>query len=813
MGERPPVAETIDWFEDQSYAGSIVDHRVVEGQGATTADLSIDSPVAIALNQVGIPELYQHQTEAIEAVRDDDNVVVATPTASGKTLTYVVPALERAVDHSGKTLYIAPTQALINDQEDTFEEFASELGFGETVRIGVQTGETSTPDRRHIKQTQPDVLMMTLDQIHYSLLPYAHSTSNWRWLFQQLETVVIDEVHRYRGVFGSHAALIFRRLNRLCESYDASPQYICASATIGNPVEHSARVTGRPESSFSLVDDDQSASGDRHWTLWNPALKKSAATDGGQNATTDSPTSDSTGVDDAPDSPTVPETGGGERRSHHSLSVELFADLVTKGYQTLVFTKAKQGCEQYVSWADQKLRSRNRHDLADAVHAYHASLNDDRRRELEADLRNGEVRGVWSTNALELGIDIGTLDVVILDGYPGTTMNTFQRAGRAGRGEDGCLVVLVASSDPLDQYALQEPDELFEGGAEDAALNPNNKAILPDHVVCAADEQYLTPDDETHFGEELSDVVRAAEEQGRLRRAETTQVKWAPNEDNPQWDTGIRSIDDREIKLIDRGRDKQLATLDYAAALRDAHPDAIYNHRKQAYKVVDLDLETDRAELESLDSNEYTRPLRDKEVTINQTERSRTLSLGGAELDAHLSEMTVLDRVTGYMHYSHPSDDAPSQKSLDEQLPPHRIETMGMHFTIPPGIEQAMLAQTDDQDQYLSALHAIEHALISLYPTAILCDRGDIGGLSTVSHAQTPTGTVFVHDAHPGGAGLTRQAFESLNGLLYETLELIRGCNCESGCPSCIHSPQCGNANKLLDKSLAIDLLERLLEQ
>ncbi|SEA39852.1 Helicase conserved C-terminal domain-containing protein [Haloplanus vescus] len=845
----PPVSDTLSWITDRGYyADQTVHYRVVGSQEAVTRDLEVAPPVASALSAQDIDHLYAHQVNAIDAVRAHENAVVATPTASGKTLTYVLPALERAIDHQGKTLYIAPYRALINDQEETFRTMASNLGFDASASVGVQTGDVSTRRRKELRQSQPDVLLITLDQLHYSLLPYAHSPRHWRWLFQQLETVAIDEIHMYRGVFGSHASLIFRRLNRLCEHYGANPDYICCSATIGNPIEHAAEVTGQPIDSYTLIDEDTSSSGDRHYVFWNPPLKDDAirdeprdieadrppeaalrdqqtTTDGGNSQTksdthetsptsTPDPSTETNGeTAESPFSISDPvDVGGGERRSNHAESVRLLADLVGKGYQTLVFTESRQGAEQNAEWTDAILRKRGQRELADDVYAYHAGLDDDRRQELEAKLRGGDAMGVWSTNALELGIDIGALDVVLLDGYPGTRMQTFQRAGRAGRGNNECLIFLIGSDNPLDQHALGNPDDLFDGGAERAAVNPANDEILPDHVVCAAADHYLSPADESHFGDALPDVITTAEEAGRLERTDEQQVRWSATDSNVQWNTDIRDIDTREIDLLDRHRDEHLVSLEYTAAVRDAHPESIYVHQKQKYRVKELDLNADTAWLESTSTNEITKAIREKEVALQDTITTETLALDGGELRATLSKMTVKEVVTGYLHFEYPDDDNPVEKSFEDPLPPSELRTTGFHLSIPDSVENRLLSRVDDDEEYLGALHAIEHTLISLLPMEVLCDRRDIGGLSILSHPQTVNGTIFVHDGYTGGAGLTRTAFESLGELLAQVRETIKMCSCDGGCPSCIHSPHCGNANRLLEKEWAILLLDELLE-
>lgn len=844
----PPVSEFLSLLPERGYyAGQPVHHRVVDGTDATTRELQVPAPVRSALALQDIDALYAHQVEAIEAIRAQTNAVVATPTASGKTLSYVLPALERAIDHSGKTLYIAPYRALINDQEETFQSFADSLGFDATVSVGVQTGEVSKSRRRALKRSQPDVLLVTLDQLHLSLIPYAHSPRHWRWLFQQLETVVIDEIHMYRGVFGSHAALIFRRLNRLCEHYGTDPDYVCCSATIGNPVDHASAVTGQPAASYTLVDRDTSSSGDCHYLFWNPPLKGDsdsgddsdrppesalktqqavtgdvgsqpsvgtepppAETAGADAGTTGADTRESAETRDGPLGITTPvDVGGGERRSNHTACVRLLADLVEEGYQTLVFTDSRQGAEQNAERTDTMLRKRGQHEVAEEVFAYHAALDDTRRRDLESQLRAGEARGVWCTDALELGIDIGTLDAVILDGYPGTRMQTFQRAGRAGRGDSECLVVLVGSDNPLDQHALGNPAYLFDGDAERAAVNPANDELLPDHVVCAADEHYLSPADEAHFGDALPEVITAATDNGRLTRTDEQQVRWQTPEADVQWETAIRDIDGRAIDLVDRLQGEHLASLEYGSAVRDAHPNSIYVHQKQKYRVEELDLQSDVAWVSATSTSEMTTAIRDKEITLDEPLTTQTLDLDGADVQATLSSMSVTESVTGYLHFDYP-DDAPTEHKFEEPLPPSELRTTGLYLTIPERIEQQLLARMT-AEVYLGALHAVEHTLISLLPMAVLCDRRDIGGLSTVTHPETKTGTIFVHDGFTGGAGLTRAAFESLADLLQRVRETITSCDCTEGCPSCIHSPHCGNANRLLDKAAAVSLLETLL--
>lgn len=810
------MEQTIEWLKDRPYyEGQIVHQERIPGMTAQTTAVDLEDHVETALERRDIDQLFQHQVDALEATRRGDHVVLATPTASGKSLAYTVPALERALDHGGKTLYVAPMKALINDQAETLSAFAADLDVEMDVDVATYTGDTSTQERHKIWARQPDVLLTTPDMLHKSFLPYAKSPKHWRWLFQDLDTIVVDEVHEFRGIFGSHVSLVFRRLSRLAEYYDSQPQYICCSATIGNPVEHAAAVTGKANHQFTLIDDDTSATGPRNWIFWNPPLREDE-----QDKTEITAVTESSGSKrNEPDQPANPpievprhnEIIGGERQSQHPETVRLFCDLVQRGYQTLVFTRARQGTEQYANWCDSKLRSRGEHDLAEQITAYHSALPDKRRTMIEESLRDGSTRGVWSTNALELGIDIGSLDAVLLDGHPGTSMSTFQRAGRAGRGQNPSLVVLVGSPNPLDQYCMANPDILFDGEPEQAAVNPENTAIIDDHVCCAAQELFLRPDDKSYFGDQLPSTVASLDE-GKLERFSSRNgLRWKyTGADSPQHTMDIRSIDDRQIDLYDGLRDEKLTSLPFGDALRDAHPGAIYHHQKETYRVTEADFDADHVLLESVNTMGYTRPLTEKRITVEEDLETRTLP--SHDVTVSFADMIVSEETTGYMRYDHPADEDGVERTFEEPLPERTVRTRGLYFPIPPQLEQNMEMASDAEDAVLAGIHALEHALISLFPLEILCARRDVGGLSTDYHDHTGWSTIFVHDGHPGGVGLTKEVFEKLETMLKRTLEMIRSCPCEEGCPSCVHSPQCGNANRSLNKRLAIRLLEQLLK-
>ena len=769
--------ETVDWLRDRPYyEGQVRAHEVHPGNDASFRDVDLDPRLESALSSRGIERLYAHQAEAIEAVEAGDDVVLSTKTASGKSLAYTVPAFQRAMDDRATTLYLAPQVALINDQTETLSSLADELGFASGVDVAQYTGRQSRGEKEAIRERQPTVLCCTPDMLHYGLLPHARRL--WDWFFQRLETVVVDEVHEYRGVFGSHVSLVFRRLARICAEFGADPEFVCCSATIGNPTSHAATVTGSAAENFHPVDTDESASGPTHWLLWNPPeYSDDGWGDGGV---------------------------GGRRRSSHTETERLFCDLVSRGLQTLVFTTARQTAERYASKSARTLRSRGETALADGVVAYQAALSDDRRREVESGLRSGDVRGVWSTNALELGVDIGGLDAVILDGYPGTRMAARQQAGRAGRGTDPSLVVFVAGEDQLDQYLMANPGAFFEGDPEKAVTNPENERLLPDHVRSAADESWLRPADERQFGDRFPSVVGDLTEEGALSRRETDDgVRWLHNGGGPQYDTSLRSVGDRQVRL--RGPDGEtLAELPFDDALRDAHPGAIYHHQGRSYEVTDLDLRTDVAQLQSTWADYFTRVLHDKTITVERDIDSQSLSTR-EDVTVHFAAVEMRKQITGFQRFDASSGESMGTEELD--LPETGLRTRALYFGLPDDVS-ATLERGGDLP---GAIHGAEHAMISMFPTTVLCDRRDVGGLSTPLYPRTDAPTIFVYDGYPGGVALARTGYSDVENLMRTTLSMLEACPCEGGCPGCVQSPHCGNANDPLDKGLAIELLDGLL--
>jgi DEAD/DEAH box helicase domain-containing protein len=786
------VRSTVAWLRDQSsYDGQLRTHEVLpRGEATFGTRLTLESRLERALDGHGVDQLYEHQTRSVEAIREGRNVVLSTPTASGKSLAYTVPAFERAMGATahdpaaaaraddgttrGTTLYVAPQVALINDQEETLSELAEALGFGSGVQVAQYTGRQSRAEKADIRERQPTVLLVTPDMLHYGILPHAHRL--WDWFFERLSTVVLDEVHAYRGVFGSHVSLVMRRLGRVAERFGADPEYVCCSATIRNPVEHAATVTAQPAESFVAVSEDTSATGPRHWLFWNPPEHEG-------------------------------DEGTGRRRSSHTESKRLFVDLLERGYQTVVFCRSRQTCERYAADSADELRRRGAHEVARNVGAYQAALTNERRAEIEAGLQSGEMRGVWSTNALELGVDIGGLDCVILDGYPGTRMSAFQQAGRAGRGTDPALVVLVGGEDQLDQYFMRHPDAFFDGEPERAVTNPENDQLAPGHVLSAANENWLSTDDERWFGESFPDTVAHLESSGDLQRRSTADgTRWT-TDGAPQQDVNLRTIDDRSVELLDIRRDEVVARLPFEDALRDAHRGAIYHHQGRKYEVRELDLDSRVAELEPTWADYYTKTLHDKTITVERDLTEKRLATR-EDVPVRFAEVTMRKQITGFERRDAKSGATLGEAELD--VPETSLRTKGLYFTVPEDVEFAMRENGTDSE-FNGGIHAAEHGMISMFPTTVLCDRRDVGGLSTPMHPHTGVSTIFVYDGYPGGVGLARSGYEEIESLMDVTWSMMRECRCESGCPACVQSPHCGNANDPLDKRLAVQLLDAIL--
>jgi DEAD/DEAH box helicase domain-containing protein len=739
-------------------AGRLVHREDLPARAACFAETSLPlhDEVTARLAARGFDQLYVHQAAAIDRLRDGTSVVIATGTASGKSLCYQVPILESVVSESRDTaLLVFPTKALAQDQ---LRSLRSWLVPG--LRAVTYDGDTAG-DHRAWARRNANVLLTNPEMLHMGILP---SHKRWATFLMRLRYVVVDELHTLRGIFGSQVAHVLRRLQRLCEHYGASPTFCFASATIGNPGELASALCGRPVES---IERDGSPRAERVLGCWQRPLIDSHS---------------------------------GARRSANVETGELLARFVRSGHQTLAFTRSRRSAELVAAHARRRLADAGTNadsDGAPRIAAYRSGYLPEERRELEKDLSSGRLLGIAATNALELGIDVGGLDAVLLNGFPGTLASMWQQAGRAGRTGRGSAAVLVAGDDQLDQWYAAHPDELTRRLPERAVVNPQNPFVLRAQVACAANELPLAPQDERWFGEGLDDAVRQLVH-ADLLQPRAGRMHWC-GERSPAPEVGLRTGSSIEYRLIDRDEDRLIGTVDDARVFAVAHPGAVYLHQGRQYRVDELDLRDHVAVLsEYEDADEYTQPRTETDIAIVAEDRRAELGV----TTVHLGAVEVRNQVVAYQRKQISTNGVIEVCDLD--LPERALLTRACWYTAPFDVVEAAGITNS---QLLGAVHASEHGLIGLLPLFTICDRWDVGGVSMALHPQTDEPTIFVYDGYPGGAGIAELAFEAADRHARATLDLVAACPCTDGCPSCVQSPKCGNWNEYLDKAGAIALL------
>ena len=711
----------------------------------------ISDVVREMLHRCGIERLYSHQSEAIEAVRAGKHVIVVTGPASGKTLCYNVPILETlASDPRARAIYVYPTKALAQDQLGKLKDF----GLGTLTDPATYDGDTPLRRRREIRQMSR-MILTNADMLHLGILP-AHTI--WSEFFRRLRYVVIDEVHTYRGVFGSHVANVIRRLRRVCAAYGSAPQFICASATVGNPLELARTLTGLD---FTLVERDGSPLGSRSFALWNP-----------------------------------PFVIGEGRKSTNMESAALFVRMIEEGIKTIVFTRARLTAELIARYAGADLRKRGS-GLQNRIAPYRAGYTAEQRRKIEQRLFSGELLGVSSTSALELGVDVGGLDAVILTGYPGSVTRTWQQVGRAGRRSGRSLAFLVASDDALDQYLMRHWEHIFTTPSERVVADPGNPYILDSHLMCAAYELPIEEADAELFGDRLAPALQRLEESGALVHRD--RWFWAGG-DSPAKEVSIRCASGKTFVILNEARGGEvLGTVDEARAFETVHPGAVYLHQGEAYLVQDLDLANHLVRVTPCAAPYYTEPRSINSVCVERSETAKECGSGGV----CLGEVRVTSKVVGFIEKRLSTDTVLRYVPLD--LPEQEFVTRAVWLVIPRVIAERVVEKKFDLP---GALHAVEHCSIGLLPLVAICDRNDVGGVSSAQHPDLGgLPGVFIYDAYPGGVGIAEAAYERIEELLGNVISTLRNCPCEDGCPSCIQSPKCGNNNVPLDKMGAAYLL------
>ncbi len=700
--------------------------------------------------------------------------MIATGTASGKSLAYQLPMLSAVLaDSRSRALYLSPTKALAADQHRAL----TALGLP-GVRAATLDGDTPFEERDWIRQ-HANVVLSNPDLLHRTLLPQHQRYSSF---LRRLRFVVIDECHHYRGLFGSHVSLVLRRLRRVCAAYNAAPVFVLASATSATPGQSASRLVGLP---VRAVERDRSPRGPRTFALWEPPLALAGGPTGGPAGGSTDGSSEGSG------------DSGPIRRAAGAEAARLLADLVIAGARTLVFVRSRRSAELTALSAKNHLVQAGAAELADRVAAYRGGYLAQERRALERSLASGELLGVATTNALELGVDITGLDAVVITGYPGTLASLWQQAGRAGRRGQDALVVFIARDDPLDTYLVNNPAAIFARPVEASVTDPANPHVLGPQLCCAAAELALTAADVELFGGPAAEpVLDALVEQGLLRRRPAGWF-WT---DRNRPSANLRGAG-QPVTVVESASGSLLGTVDAGTAPATVHPGAVYLHQGSSFVVEELDFDHATA---------LVRPEEPPWTTCAQEVTDITIL--GAEQGAMLDGVSVQ---FGAVEVSHQVVSFQrrrfSGELLDEtplDMPLQRLVTKAVWYTL----EDGLVSETGlEQMELPGALHAAEHAAIGLLPLFASCDRWDIGGVSTARHADTGRATVFVYDGHPGGAGFAARGHAVLSDWLAATRAAIASCECPAGCPSCIQSPKCGNGNNPLDKTGALVVLDAVL--
>jgi DEAD/DEAH box helicase domain-containing protein len=704
-----------------------------------------------ALGDAQITELYAHQAESYEKAFDGPTIVT-TGTASGKSLCFQLPTLDVLTrDKTARALYLYPTKALAQDQARAIHGF----GLHQLIRPAIYDGDTPRHERAAIRK-RSNLLITNPDMLHVGILPHHH---NWDDLLANLAFVVVDEAHVYRGVFGSHVANVLRRLRRAAAIHGSAPRLLLASATIANPTELAQSLTGLDD--FNLVDHDAAPRPERRTAIWNPPLL---------------------------------DEDLGLRGSALYEAAEVFSELVVSGARTICFMKSRKGVELILRHARDRLDP----ELAERIAPYRGGYTPAQRQDIQRRLTAGELLGVVATDALELGIDIGQLDAAICVTFPGTVASLKQMWGRAGRRTSG-LAVYIAGEDALDQFFCRHPDEFLARPVEAAILDPDSPEIYAEHLVCAAHEAPLTDLDAPLFGEQWREFADELTKAGYLRERATGFVPRRPD-DYPAARVALRSASADSFALIDGSSGEMLGNIEAGRAYGTVHPGAIYLHMGRSYHVLDLDLNTRRALLEPFSGDYFTQAKRESMTYIERLHEQRTTH--GVTLS--FGSVVYSETVLGYQRKGLQDHQVIDFEALD--MPTVEFPTRALWYEL----DELLAREPFPPQDLLGALHALEHGQIAVLPLIAMCDRWDIGGLSTNAHPQTGVPTIFIYDGHPGGVGITRRGFDQFERLVSDARRLIGECPCKSGCPSCVQSPKCGNLNEPLSKRGALELLARM---
>ena len=691
------------------------------------------------LLSIGIERLYPYQKRVYQAIKERKNVAIVSPTASGKTLSFHLPIIE-FLEKGEKAIYVYPTKALTRDQERQLKRYS------ENVKFGIYDGDTPVPKRRILRRTS-QVILTNPEMIHYSILPYHTS---WNLFLSRTSFVVFDEAHLYSGIFGSNVSSLIRRMKRVFSFYGRKVNFIFSSATVSNPDEFFHKLL---RENVEIITANESEKQKKTYIFIKPV----------------------------------------EERSTYTETLWILEEIVKNGFRGICFMRSRKGVELMYRYLLNRLPEEYRNKIA----PYRAGYSKETRREIERKLSTGEILLVVSTNALELGIDIGDLDVAVISGYPGTISSFLQESGRAGRRKPG-YTILVAEKDPLNEYIIKHPEDVLEKPVERLVIDDENEIILKKHILCASFEIPITERDRNVFGPRLNEVVNKLKEDKRLKEI---RGKFIPIESMPHRFVSLRNFDEDEFSLITEDGNL-LEILDSWRAFSEAHPGAVYYHEGESFIVTNIDLNTREITLKPMEVPYYTQSLEISSVNIKNVYEEKTEH----GIKIFFGEVEVTSRIIGYQKRQHFTNNLLGEVPLG--LPERVFETQSLWFLIPEKIKEENKRRGGD---FHGGIHALEHLLIGVFPLIAISDRKDIGGLSHPVHPDTMKPTIFIYDGYPEGIGFSKKGYENFSSLIKYGYEVVSKCPCKDGCPSCIYSPKCGNRNKPLDKKSAILILELIL--
>ena len=716
----------------------------------------LSAPLIKVLEKSGFEAPWVHQARAVEASLSGKHVAVTTPTASGKTLCFNLPVFQSILtDPNSRALFLYPMKALAQDQLKNLQEWKGRFKSHQLPLLSAEIydGDTATGVRTKIRKNPPQILLSNPDMLHLGILAYH---DGWAEFFKNLKIVVIDEAHSYRGIFGAHVAHVIRRLRRVCRFYGSEPRFITCSATLGNPEEFLQGLIGLP---FEIISESGAPRNQKTFVLWNP-----------------------------------------ETTSPYTEAVTLLSECLKAGLKTIVFTKARKITELISMWIHQA-----HPEWASKIRSYRAGYLPEERREIEALLFKDELDAVISTSALEVGIDVGGLDACILVGYPGTMISTWQRSGRVGRGESPSVVFLVGMADAMDQYWMKHPARFFSMKPESLMVGFENEIIAKNHLRCAAAEIPMTlVGDEPFYGPLLGQWLKPMVRDGRVLET-TAGDKFLVSDKNPQRGVSIREMGEG-YSIIRQDTGEMIGTIDGSRAFRDCHPGAVYLHQGIQYVVKDLQWEQHKILVLDEPVDYYTQVNYEEETEILEEEHHRPLGPAASRCAIHFGRVKITQRFINFE--IHRLLDQGLVSTYPLTLPPQTFETKALWMVLPEHLQADL---TNRKLHFMGGLHAAEHGTIAMMPLHVVCDRWDLGGISTPAHPQVPQPVIFIYDGYPGGVGLTQKAYETMEELLTTTFEMIRDCGCEEGCPSCVQSPKCGSGNHPLDKEGALWILGHIL--